>query len=67
MLLYGRTLPYKHSAWTPIENTTSVVKEACLLIRCLEMDVLFLRALARAGMCLPSRCLAMGKLSELHT
>jgi hypothetical protein len=44
----------------PAENTASIFKEACLLIRCLAMDVLFLRALARAGMCLPSRRLAMG-------
>jgi hypothetical protein len=32
--------------------------EACLLIRCLAMDVL-LRAFASAGMCLPSRFLAV--------
>jgi hypothetical protein len=42
-----------------VENTASIVKEACLLIRCLAMDFLF-RAMALAGMCLPSRCLAMG-------
>jgi hypothetical protein len=44
----------------PAENTASIIKEACLLIRCLTMDALFLRALARAGMCLPRCCLAMG-------
>jgi hypothetical protein len=41
------------------ENVAYIVKEACLLIRFLAMDVL-LRALAPAGMCLPSRYLAMG-------
>jgi hypothetical protein len=30
------------------------------MIRCLAMDVILLRALALAGMCLPIRCLAMG-------
>jgi hypothetical protein len=40
------------------ENTASIIKEACLLIRCSAMDVLLLSALAPAGMCLPSRCLA---------
>jgi hypothetical protein len=30
------------------------------VIRCLAMVVLLLRALAPAGMCLPSRCLTMG-------
>jgi hypothetical protein len=43
-----------------MENTASIVKEACLLTHCLAMDVLFLRALAHAGMCLLSHCLAMG-------
>jgi hypothetical protein len=42
------------------ENTASIVKKEYLLIRCLEMDVLLLRTCASAGMCLPSRCLAMG-------
>jgi hypothetical protein len=36
-----------------------VVEKAFLLIRCQVMDVLLLRAYASAGMCLPSRCLAM--------
>jgi hypothetical protein len=40
------------------ENTTFIVKEACLLIRYLAIDALLLRALAQAGMCLPSSCLA---------
>jgi hypothetical protein len=41
------------------ENTASIVKEALLPIRCLTKDVILLRALATAAMCLPSRCLAM--------
>jgi hypothetical protein len=36
------------------------IEKASLLIRCLAVDVLLLRAYASAGMCLPSRCLAMG-------
>jgi hypothetical protein len=40
------------------ENTASI-KEACWLVRCLALDVLFLRSYACAGMCLPSRCLTM--------
>jgi hypothetical protein len=36
-----------------------IVEKTCLLIRCLAKDVM-LRVLATAGMCLPSRCLAMG-------
>jgi hypothetical protein len=42
------------------QKTASIVKEACLLIRCLAVDVLMLRTFASAGMCLPSRCLEMG-------
>jgi hypothetical protein len=42
------------------ENTASIFKEACLLVRCLAMGVLLLRVLAPARMCLPSRCLAIG-------
>jgi hypothetical protein len=42
------------------ENTASIVKEDCLLIRYLAMDVLLLRAFASARICLPSRCLAIG-------
>jgi hypothetical protein len=51
-------ISYNHFARTT-QKTASIVKEVCLLIRCLAVDVL-LRALATAGMCLPSRCLAMG-------
>jgi hypothetical protein len=42
------------------ENTASIIKEVCLLIRCLAIGVLLLRAFACAGICLPSCCLAMG-------
>jgi hypothetical protein len=42
------------------QKTASIVKEACLLMRCLAIDVLLFRALACAGVRLPSRCLAMG-------
>jgi hypothetical protein len=53
------TLPYNHIALTP-RKTSSIVKEVCLLIRCLAIDALLLSEFASAGMCLPSRCLAMG-------
>jgi hypothetical protein len=43
-----------------MQKTALNVKEAYLLIRCLPMHVLLLRAFVYAGMCLPSRCLAMG-------
>jgi hypothetical protein len=42
-----------------IENTASIVKEVYLLIRSLAV-LLLLCAFACAGMCLPSRCLAIG-------
>jgi hypothetical protein len=38
------------------QKTASVIKEACLLIRYLAVDVLLLHAFASAGKCLPSRC-----------
>jgi hypothetical protein len=42
------------------ESTGSIVKEACLQLRCLPTDVLLLLfEFACAGMCLASRCLAM--------
>jgi hypothetical protein len=43
-----------------ITQSLSIVEKACLLIRCLAIDVQLLRALAPAGMCLPSRCLPVG-------
>jgi hypothetical protein len=42
------------------KHSLSVVEKACLLIRCVAMDVMLLRVLAPARMCLPSRCLAIG-------
>jgi hypothetical protein len=42
------------------ENTISIVKETCWLVRCLAVDVLLLRAYNCEGTCLPSRCLAIG-------
>jgi hypothetical protein len=45
------------------KNTACIVKEECLLIRCLAMDVLLFRAFASAGMCLLSRYLA----KSIHT
>jgi hypothetical protein len=45
----------------PTENTAfycPILFWACLLIRYLATDVLLVRALAPAGKCLPSRCLA---------
>jgi hypothetical protein len=50
------TLLYNHLA----ENTASIVKEVCLLTRCLAVDVLLWCAFASARICLPSPCLAMG-------
>jgi hypothetical protein len=46
----------------PTENTViccPVLLWACFLIRCLAIDILLLRALVPAGMCIPSCCLAM--------
>jgi hypothetical protein len=42
------------------KHNLSVVEKACLLIRCLTMNIILLRAYASAGMCLASRCLAVG-------
>jgi hypothetical protein len=44
----------------PVEYTASIVKGACLLICCLVIDVILLSEFACPGMCLRSRCLAMG-------
>jgi hypothetical protein len=57
---YSSVSFYKPSARTPRKTQPLFFKKACLLIRCLAMDVLFLRALVRVGMCSPRRCLAMG-------
>jgi hypothetical protein len=54
------TLPfYNFSARTP-RKTSSVIKNACLLVRYLALDVLLLLSAYASGMCLPSRCLVMG-------
>jgi hypothetical protein len=54
------TVPsYNSSARIPQETPSSVVKNACLLLRYLAVDVLLLRADASV-MRLPIRCLAMG-------
>jgi hypothetical protein len=42
------------------KHSISIVEKYYLLIRCLAMDVLLLRAYASEGMCLPSPCLAVG-------
>jgi hypothetical protein len=55
-----RTLLYNHFTRTSRKTPSYIVKEACLLTRCLAMDALLLRAYAFVGMCSPSRCLAMG-------
>jgi hypothetical protein len=54
------TVPtYNSSARTPPKTPSSIVKNACLLVRYLAMDILLLGSLS-LGMCLPTRCLAMG-------
>jgi hypothetical protein len=49
-----------HCAWTPQKTPSSVVKEACLLIHYIIMDILLFRAFASMGTCLLNCCLAMG-------
>jgi hypothetical protein len=61
--LYCRTLHHNYFAWTT-QKTVSVAKEACLLIRCIAMEVLLLRAFASARMCLASGCPAMVYTSQ---
>jgi hypothetical protein len=51
---------YNSSARTPRKTPSSVVKNACLLVPYLAMDVLTIVESITSGMCLPSRCLAMG-------
>jgi hypothetical protein len=54
------TVPsYNSSARIPRKAPSSVLMNACLLVRYLAMDVLLLRAYA-SGMCLLSRCLKIG-------
>jgi hypothetical protein len=52
--------PFIISRNRPHGKHPSIVKEECLPVRYLAMDVLLSRARVLAGMCLPSRCLAMG-------
>jgi hypothetical protein len=52
--------PFRTPWHAPQRKHSLSTFEACLLIRCIAMDVLLLRAYASAGICLPSRCLAMG-------
>jgi hypothetical protein len=51
---------YNSSARTPRKTPSSVVKNACLLVCYLAMDVLLLLRACASRMCLPSRCLPMG-------
>jgi hypothetical protein len=64
------SMPLNTSLW-PLytdhaENTAFIVKEGCLPICCLAVAVLLLRVLTPAGMCLPSRYLAMGIHVTIH-
>jgi hypothetical protein len=62
------TVPsYKSSARTPRKTQSTVVDNVCLLVRYLAMDVLLLLRVYSLGMCLPSRCLAVGISVTLHT
>jgi hypothetical protein len=57
---------YNPSARTTQKTQLSIIDEACLLIPCLAVDVLLLLAYASSGMCLPSRCLAMGLFVTIY-
>jgi hypothetical protein len=48
------------SARIPRKTPSSVVKDACLQLHCLAVDVLLFRAFASAGTCLPTSCLTVG-------
>jgi hypothetical protein len=53
--------PFRNSsAWTPQKTLCFVVKNACLLVQYLAMDVLLLLRVYASEMCFLSRCLAMG-------
>jgi hypothetical protein len=49
----------------PMKNTDSIAKEVRLLIRCLAIDVLWLREFACVGMSLPTHCLTTGTLCHI--
>jgi hypothetical protein len=55
---------YNPSAQTT-QKAVSIVDKACLMIRCLALDVM-LRTYASAGMCLLSRCLAMDLCHSIY-
>jgi hypothetical protein len=57
--------PYYHFARTT-QKTACIVDMSCLPRSCLAIDILLSRTLARAGMCLPSRCLALGIHVTVH-
>jgi hypothetical protein len=50
---------------TPRKTPSSIIKDACLLVRYLATDVILLRAHV-AGTCLQTRCLAMGIQVTIH-
>jgi hypothetical protein len=56
---FGTRLSYNYFTRTT-RKTACIVDEACLPRPCLSIDVLLFRAFVSAGMCLASRCLAMG-------
>jgi hypothetical protein len=51
---------YNHFARTPRKTPSSVVQNACLLVRYIAVDVLLLLSACVAEMFLPTRCLAVG-------
>jgi hypothetical protein len=64
----GGIRPRLHTGWTHRKHTSCPAMDICepypLLLylqpRCLAIDILFFRAFASAGMCLATRCLAIG-------
>jgi hypothetical protein len=61
-VLSCRTLHYNHFSQTLTENTVLYYQESLFTDRCLAINILLLREFACVGMCLRSRCLAMGIL-----
>jgi hypothetical protein len=55
---------YNYYARTTRKAPSSIVQNACLLVRYLAINVLLLLSACVAGMCLPTRCLAMGIMSH---
>jgi hypothetical protein len=54
------SFPYNPSARIPWKTPSYIVKEACLLVRYLAIDVFLLWRRHVLRECLPTRCLAMG-------